>query len=124
MAYQALYRKYRPKNFEDFIDQENVKKILVNSIKNNKISHAYLFAGPRGIGKTSMAKIFAKAVNCLDFEKNGDVCDECENCIECNENSIDIIEIDQISYPIYGLSNSNNGLVLAFPQYNNKPHSN
>ncbi len=97
MAYQALYRKYRPKNFEDFIDQENVKKILVNSIKNNKISHAYLFAGPRGIGKTSMAKIFAKAVNCLDFEKNGDVCDECENCIECNENSIDIIEIDAAS---------------------------
>lgn len=97
MAYQALYRKYRPKNFDDFIDQDNVKRILVNSIKNNKISHAYLFAGPRGIGKTSMAKIFAKAVNCLDFDKHDDVCDSCENCIECNENSVDIIEIDAAS---------------------------
>ena len=97
MAYQALYRKYRPKNFDDFIDQDNVKRILVNSIKNNKISHAYLFAGPRGIGKTSMAKIFAKAVNCMEFEKHDDVCDECENCIECNENSVDIIEIDAAS---------------------------
>ena len=80
MAYQALYRKYRPKNFDDFIDQDNVKRILINSIKNNKISHAYLFAGPRGIGKTSIAKIFAKAVNCLDFDKHDDVCDKCENC--------------------------------------------
>ena len=97
MAYQALYRKYRPKNFDDFIDQDNVKRILVNSIKNNKISHAYLFAGPRGIGKTSMAKIFAKAVNCMEFEKHDDVCDECENCLECNENSVDIIEIDAAS---------------------------
>lgn len=97
MAYQALYRKYRPKNFDDFIDQDNVKRILVNSIKNNKISHAYLFAGPRGIGKTSMAKIFAKAVNCLNFDKRDDVCDSCENCIECNENSVDIIEIDAAS---------------------------
>ena len=97
MAYQALYRKYRPKNFDDFIDQDNVKRILINSIKNGKISHAYLFAGPRGIGKTSMAKIFAKAVNCLDFDKHDDVCDKCENCLECNDNSIDIIEIDAAS---------------------------
>ena len=97
MAYQALYRKYRPRTFDDFIDQDNVKKILVNSIKNDKLSHAYLFAGPRGIGKTSMAKIFAKAVNCLDFKKHDDVCDVCDNCIECNNNSIDIIEIDAAS---------------------------
>ena len=97
MAYQALYRKYRPKSFDDFIDQDNVKRILINSIKNDKLSHAYLFAGPRGIGKTSMAKIFAKAVNCLDFKKNDDVCDKCENCVECNENSVDIIEIDAAS---------------------------
>ncbi len=95
MAYQALYRKYRPKSFEDFIDQDTVKKILINSIVNNKLSHAYLFAGPRGIGKTSMAKIFAKAVNCLDF--NLDVCNKCSNCIECDENSVDIIEIDAAS---------------------------
>ena len=97
MAYQALYRKYRPKTFDDFIDQDNVKRILVNSIKNDKLSHAYLFAGPRGIGKTSMAKIFAKAVNCLDFKNNDDVCDKCNNCVECNENSVDIIEIDAAS---------------------------
>jgi len=97
MAYQALYRKYRPKSFDDFIDQDNVKKILQNSIKNNKLSHAYLFAGPRGIGKTSMAKIFAKAVNCINFSETDDVCDKCDNCIECNNNSIDIIEIDAAS---------------------------
>ncbi len=97
MAYQALYRKYRPKDFNDFIDQDVVKKILLNSIKNKKLSHAYLFAGPRGIGKTSMAKIFAKAVNCLDFDKKDDVCDECINCIECNNNSVDIVEIDAAS---------------------------
>ena len=97
MAYQALYRKYRPSKFSDFIDQDYVKKILVNSILNNKISHAYLFSGPRGIGKTSMAKIFAKAINCLNFLKNNDVCDECENCCSANENSVDIIEIDAAS---------------------------
>ena len=97
MAYQALYRKYRPICFDDFIDQDYIKEILVNSIKNNKISHAYLFSGPRGIGKTSMAKIFAKAINCLNFEKNNDVCDQCENCVEANEHSVDIIEIDAAS---------------------------
>ena len=97
MAYQALYRKYRPHSFEDFIDQETVKQILINSIVNNKISHAYLFSGPRGIGKTSMAKIFAKAINCLDFNKNNDVCENCDNCKEANDNSVDIIEIDAAS---------------------------
>ena len=97
MAYQALYRKYRPSTFDDFIDQDSVKKILVNSIKNNKISHAYLFFGPRGIGKTSMAKIFAKAINCNDFNAKGDVCDKCDNCEEANGQSVDIIEIDAAS---------------------------
>ena len=95
MAYQALYRKYRPNTFNDFIDQDSIKKILVNSIKNNKISHAYLFSGPRGIGKTSMAKIFAKAINCNNFK--GDVCDKCDNCLESNNSCIDIIEIDAAS---------------------------
>ena len=97
MAYQALYRKYRPHCFNDFIDQDSVKKILINSIKNNKISHAYLFSGPRGIGKTSMAKIFAKAINCVNFNQKDDVCDNCENCKEANDNSVDIIEIDAAS---------------------------
>ena len=97
MAYQALYRKYRPNTFDDFIDQDSIKKILINSIKNNKISHAYLFSGPRGIGKTSMAKIFAKAINCQNFDKKSDVCNKCNNCIEANNDSVDIIEIDAAS---------------------------
>lgn len=97
MAYQALYRKYRPNTFDDFIDQDNTKKILVNSIKNNKISHAYLFSGPRGIGKTSMAKIFAKAINCDNFTRNDDVCNECDCCKSANNGSVDIIEIDAAS---------------------------
>ena len=97
MEYQALYRKYRPNTFEDFIDQENVKKILVNSIKNNKISHAYMFFGPRGIGKTSMAKIFAKAINCTNFNEKNDVCNHCDNCIDSNNQSVDIVEIDAAS---------------------------
>ena len=95
--YQALYRKYRPKSFNDVVSQDSVKKILINSIKNNTVSHAYLFSGPRGIGKTSIAKIFAKAVNCLDFEKNNDSCLECENCLESDLNSVDILEIDAAS---------------------------
>ena len=97
MAYQALYRKYRPSTFEDFIDQDNTKKVLINSIKNNKISHAYLFSGPRGIGKTSMAKIFAKAINCDCFDKNDDVCNRCDSCNKVNDNSVDIVEIDAAS---------------------------
>ena len=97
MAYQALYRKYRPSTFDDFIDQDSIKKILVNSIRNDKISHAYLFSGPRGIGKTSMAKIFAKAINCDNFDKKGDACNKCNNCLESNEGSVDIIEIDAAS---------------------------
>ncbi len=97
MEYQALYRKYRPNTFEDFIDQDNVKKILVNSIKNDKISHAYMFFGPRGIGKTSMAKIFAKAINCTNFNEKNDVCNHCENCIDSNNQSVDIVEIDAAS---------------------------
>ena len=95
--YQALYRKYRPKSFSDVVSQDNVKKILINSIKNNTVSHAYLFSGPRGIGKTSIAKIFAKAVNCLNFDKDNDSCLECENCLESSLNSVDILEIDAAS---------------------------
>ena len=94
--YQALYRKYRPQNFASVVGQDIVKKILINSIKNNKISHAYLFSGPRGIGKTSIAKIFAKAVNCDNFLENDDVCLKCDNCLEANS-SVDILEIDAAS---------------------------
>ncbi len=95
MAYTALYRKYRPSNFASVVGQEVVVDILKNSILNNKISHAYLFTGPRGTGKTSIAKILAHAVNCLNF--NGDICGECEVCKNLEINDSDIIEIDAAS---------------------------
>ncbi len=95
MSYVALYRKYRPNNFANVVGQDTVVKILINSIKTNHISHAYLFTGPRGTGKTSIAKIFARAVNCLDF--NDDLCGKCDNCKALLENDIDIVEIDAAS---------------------------
>lgn len=97
MAYQTLYRKYRPKTFELVYGQDTIIKTLKNVIKNEKLSHAYLFTGPRGTGKTSSAKLFAKAINCLN-PKDGDACNECENCRSFNENSNpDIIEMDAAS---------------------------
>ena len=76
MAYQTLYRKYRPKTFELVYGQDVIVKTLKNVIKNDKLSHAYLFTGPRGTGKTSSAKLFAKAINCLN-NNDGDACNEC-----------------------------------------------
>jgi DNA polymerase-3 subunit gamma/tau len=96
MSYVSLYRKYRPKNFEEVVGQEVVVKILKNSIINNKIGHAYIFSGPRGTGKTSIAKIFSKAVNCLS-NNNGDLCGNCEVCKLNFDDEIDIIEIDAAS---------------------------
>ena len=95
--YQALYRKYRPQLFEDVVGQKVIIKTLSNSILNNKISHAYLFTGPRGTGKTSIAKIFAKIINCENL--NGiDPCNDCVNCTQINtKQSTDIIEIDAAS---------------------------
>ena len=95
MEYKVLYRKYRPDNFDTVYGQDYTVKILRNSIINDKISHAYLFTGPRGTGKTSTAKIFAKAINCLN-PKGGNPCGECDNCKNINENP-DIIEIDAAS---------------------------
>ena len=92
--YQALYRKYRPKTLEDVCGQETIVKILKNSIRKNEINHAYLFAGPRGTGKTSIAKIFAKIVNCENLKD----CVPCEKCTSCTQtNNSDIIEIDAAS---------------------------
>ena len=96
MEYISLYRKYRPKTFSDVVGQEVVVKILKNSILNNKIGHAYIFSGPRGTGKTSIAKIFSKAVNCLNTT-DGDLCNNCANCLQNIDEEIDIIEIDAAS---------------------------
>lgn len=95
MGYVALYRRFRPKSFDSIAGQEHIVKTLKNQIKNNRISHAYLFCGPRGTGKTSAALVFAHAVNCLS-NVDGDVCGECEYCQRTGEN-IDITEIDAAS---------------------------
>src|SRR5574344_2319865 len=96
MAYLALYRKYRSRTFDELAGQTYIVKTLQNSLKNNEISHAYLFCGPRGTGKTSVARLFAKALNC---EKGfGCICNECENCRLINEGvHPDVIEIDAAS---------------------------
>ncbi len=95
MEYKVLYRKYRPQDFDSVVGQEYTTSLLKNVVKDGKISHAYIFTGPRGTGKTSSAKIFAKAINCLD-SKDGNPCNKCENCKIANENP-DIIEIDAAS---------------------------
>ena len=95
MNYKVLYRKYRPSNFDQLIGQDSIVRILKNSIIEDKIAHAYIFTGPRGTGKTSTAKIFAKALNCPNA-KNGIPCEECDNCINFNT-SPDIIELDAAS---------------------------
>ncbi len=95
--YQALYRKYRPQKFEDVVGQKVIVKTLCNAIIHNKITHAYLFAGPRGTGKTSIAKIFAKTINC-EHLSNLTPCDECLSCAQFNnKQTVDIIEIDAAS---------------------------
>ena len=97
MEYVALYRKYRPKKLDEIYGQKYVVKIVKNSITNNRFMHAYLFSGPRGTGKTTVAKLLAKIVNC--FQLNGfDPCDECDSCKLINDRSNpDIIEIDAAS---------------------------
>ena len=97
MGYQALYRRYRPARFEDFVGQEAVIKTLRSQVMSGRIAHAYLFCGTRGTGKTSTAKVFARAVNC-DHPENGDPCGQCETCRALSEeSSLDILEIDAAS---------------------------
>ena len=95
--YQALYRKYRPLYFDDVVGQDSIVKTLKNSIMNKSFSHAYMFFGPRGTGKTSLSKIFARSINCLD-PKDGEACGKCANCkISFDKDPVDIIEIDAAS---------------------------
>lgn len=95
MGYLALYRKYRPDNFGEVVGQEKIVKTISNAIENNKISHAYMFSGPRGTGKTTTAKIIAKMVNCNNLV-NGKPCEKCESCINFSVSS-DVVEIDAAS---------------------------
>ncbi|MBR1983908.1 MAG: DNA polymerase III subunit gamma/tau [Clostridia bacterium] len=97
MSYLALYRKYRPTGFDGVIGQDHIVKTLINQIKTERLGHAYLFTGTRGTGKTSLAKIFAKAINCLS-PINGSPCGKCESCIAlADPSNIDILEIDAAS---------------------------
>ena len=95
MAYKVLYRKYRPQDFNDLYGQDNIKTLLKESIKQQKLAHAYLFSGPRGTGKTSTAKLFAKTINC-ENPIDGIPCNKCNSCLNYEE-SPDIIEIDAAS---------------------------
>lgn len=97
MGYKALYREWRPRIFEDVVGQEHITTTLKNEIINDRIAHAYLFCGTRGTGKTSTAKVMAKALNCLNLE-NGEPCNECEMCRKINEGlAIDVTELDAAS---------------------------
>lgn len=97
MSYKALYREWRPRIFEDVVGQEHITTTLKNEIINDRIAHAYLFCGTRGTGKTSTAKVMAKALNCLNLE-HGEPCNECEMCKKINEGlAIDVTELDAAS---------------------------
>ena len=97
MAYQSLYRKYRSKDFGDLIGQRHITQTLANAIASGRVSHAYLFCGPRGTGKTSTARVLAKALNC----QHGPTATPCDTCAFCQAirqgNALDVIEIDAAS---------------------------
>ena len=97
MSYQVLARKYRPEKFQDVLGQEHVTRTLLNSFERDHIAHAYLFAGPRGVGKTTTARILSKALNCLN-DSSGNPCNDCQNCNEiASSRSMDVLEIDGAS---------------------------
>ncbi|MFC1663406.1 DNA polymerase III subunit gamma/tau [Patescibacteria group bacterium] len=96
---KTLYRLYRPKTFSEIINQRHVVNTLQNELQHDRVAHAYLFTGPRGVGKTTVARIFAKAANCENRKKSSEPCDNCDRCQEINASqSIDLIEIDAASH--------------------------
>ena len=98
MAFQSLYRKYRPQRFGELVAQEHVTTALRNAVRENRVGHAYLFSGPRGTGKTTTARILAKALNCLELGADGEPCGQCENCVAiANGTFADLIELDAAS---------------------------
>src|SRR6201989_280480 len=97
VAYQSLYRKYRPQRFSELVGQEHVTTALRNAVRDGRVGHAYLFSGPRGTGKTTTARLLAKALNC-EQPVGGEPCDICESCVAITSgSSLDVQELDAAS---------------------------